>query len=203
MNWLAHLSLSEPDAECRLGSILADLVKGAARERLSPRIQRGIACHIEVDRFTDAHPLFLASQRRLAPEFAKFASVLIDVFYDHFLARRFDRYTGLRLREFSQAVYVDLRRVAEPLHEQAGWVVRTMATEDWLGSYARLDGISATLERMSWRLRRPQLLTPAVTELRRLDAELAADFDEFFPQLQARVNRWWAMQPDLESLAEV
>ncbi|MBL8797737.1 MAG: DUF479 domain-containing protein [Planctomycetia bacterium] len=200
MNWLAHLLLSEPETPHRLGNLLADLVKGSARRSLPADLQRGLACHRVIDSFTDAHPVVHRSQRRIGPPFERFAGVLIDVFYDHYLARGWQRYGVGALNDFTSEVYTALLGYVGEIPEKARWVIGRMASEDWLGSYREPSGVAATLQRLSLRLERPGLLLPAVDEMLRHDAALDADFQEFFPQLAAHVAAW---ENDVHSVANV
>jgi acyl carrier protein phosphodiesterase len=80
VNWLAHVFLSEPDVEFRLGNLLADIVRGEELRRMSPDFQRGVLRHMQIDAFTDAHPLVKRSRSRISPESRRFSGVLVDVF---------------------------------------------------------------------------------------------------------------------------
>jgi len=192
MNWLAHLLLSEPQTPHRLGNLLADLVKGSARRGLPAELQRGLACHRIIDAYTDAHPLFQRSQRRIGPPFERFAGVLIDIFYDHFLARSWQRHGVGALDDFTSEIYTALLGYVGEIPEKARWVIQRMASEDWLGSYRNVAGVEWTLGRLSLRLSRPGLLLPAVQEMLRNYEALDGDFQEFYPQLAGHVAAWCA-----------
>jgi acyl carrier protein phosphodiesterase len=195
MNWLAHLFLSEPDVESRLGNLLADLIKGQARAGLPPGILRGIACHQAIDAFTDYHPVVQRSKRRVGEEHGRFAGILVDVFYDHFLARDWLRYSPMPLEQFTAEVYAALGAYpAEGLPAEARYALeRTIAT-DRLGSYRSLAGIEAALERVALRLEarlgRAFALGRAVRELEAHYGDFGDDFAVFFPELQAHVAEW-------------
>ena len=153
MNWLAHLFLSEPDVEHRLGNLLADVVKGKARAALPPGVLRGIACHQAIDAFTDSHPVVYRSKRRIGEEHGRFAGILIDIFYDHFLARDWSRYAAMPLEQFTAEVYTSFRGyVTGDLPEEARELLARMSEGDQLGSYRALGGIEAALRRLSRRL---------------------------------------------------
>jgi acyl carrier protein phosphodiesterase len=194
MNWLAHVFLSEPDAECRLGNLLADRIKGKARRGLPAGVLRGMACHQAIDAFTDFHPLVHHSKRRIRDEYDRYAGILVDVFYDHVLAREWSRYADVPLEQFTAEVYDSLRAGAATLPEELRAALERMAAEDWLGSYRHVAGIEATLRRLSARiaarLRRPVALEDAVAELTAHYDGLAEDFAGFFPELRAHITRW-------------
>lgn len=194
MNWLAHLYLSEPDAEARLGNLLADFIKGRERQGLSPRMQHGIRCHQAIDAFTDYHPVVQRSKGRIGPEHRRFAGILIDIFYDHFLARNWACYTAMPLETFTGEVYQSLLAFAAHLPGEAGKAIQRIAAHDLLGSYQHLEGIEETLKRLSRRLaqrwQRVIALEEAIEDLRTHFDALESDFRDFFPQLQQHVKAW-------------
>ena len=192
MNWLAHLYLVGNDAEERIGSVIADWVKGEARQTLSAGIRRVIAHHQQVDVFTDAHPIHQRSQARIQPPFRRFAAVLVDVFYDHFLARDWGRYASDKdspLSIFTRSVYGSFATHWHALDPRVMRGLQRMASDDWLGSYATLEGIDAILKRMTRRLSRPNILGEALPALLENYDGLREDFGEFFPQLAQEIKK--------------
>jgi acyl carrier protein phosphodiesterase len=190
MNWLAHLFLSEPDVEHQLGNLLADVVKGKARAALPPGVRRGIACHQAIDAFTDAHPVVHRSKRRLGEEHGRFAGILIDVFYDHFLARDWPLYSSVPLEQFTAEAYASFRAYPALTAEARDFCDR-LSDGDLLGSYHTLAGIAAALGRLSRRLEarlgRPFALEQATAALEAQYDALGRDFAEFFPEMRAHV----------------
>lgn len=205
MNWLAHVFLSEPDVECQLGNLLADLVKGRDRKGMSAGFLRGTRCHQIIDAFTDYHPVVERSRHRISPTHRRFAGILIDVFYDHFLARDWRRYSPEPLDRFTARLYAAFQAAPIVLPPLAQLAVTRMIADDRLGSYRHVEGIADTLRRISIRLTlrlgRPFALEDAVDELTANDAALAADFAEFFPALQARVAQWQNEQGEVIATA--
>ena len=100
MNWLAHAFLSSADTDFRLGNLLADIVKGSDLDGMPPEFLAGVRCHRAIDSFTDSHPVPRRSRVRIAGEWGRFSGILIDVFYDHFLAVNWDRYADVPLPAF-------------------------------------------------------------------------------------------------------
>lgn len=196
MNWLAHIFLSPDDAEYRIGNVVADWVKGEARLQLSAGVQRGIACHKVIDLYTDAHPITKQSVARIEAPFKRYAGVLIDVFYDHILAQDWRCYCDMPLHEWSRGVYAQFKSQSRDLHPDLRRGLLRMAEDDWLGSYATIEGIDEVLKRMSHRLSRPNLLGEAAPQLTAHLAGIRDDFHIFFPQLQAHVRDWQAAQPE-------
>ncbi|OUL37192.1 ACP phosphodiesterase [Nostoc sp. T09] len=194
MNWLAHLLLSEPNVENRLGNLLADIVKGTARQELNSHLQRGIACHQVIDRFTDSHIVVQRSKERIDSSYRRFAGVLVDVFYDHFLAKNWSQYSSVSLDEFTAEIYESFRAYPGQIPLVVREVISRVAAEDWLGSYRNVSGVENGLLRISRRLSRRRnrnfILTPAINELITHYDALEYDFQEFFPQLFSHVQNW-------------
>jgi acyl carrier protein phosphodiesterase len=170
MNFLAHLVLAGSSPAWRVGCLLPDLVRGPLSRDLDPVVARGVEHHRRVDRLTDTNAATQRSVARLQPRQGRFSGILSDVFFDHFLACDWPAYCSQTLDGFTHAVYDDLcthaailaPRSVEPIFQR-------MARQDWLGSYATLDGIELTLWRMSQRLTqrlgREVRLDPAVSDL--------------------------------------
>ena len=95
MNYLAHLYLAGNDAEALIGSLMGDFIKGRVDPDLPPVLRQAILQHRRIDSFTDAHPIVRRSKQRVTNEFRRYAGILIDVFYDHFLAREWSQYSDV------------------------------------------------------------------------------------------------------------
>ena len=190
MNWLAHLLLSKPDVESRLGNLLADLVKGAERENLNEQIYEGIKYHQLIDAFTDSHVIVHRSKQRISSTYRRFAGILIDGFYDHFLAKNWNIYSNQPLDSFTKEIYESFLAYPEPLPSYANQVIKQMAKEDWLGRYRNIEGIEYLLIRVSNRLSQrfknkiKVHLEPAINELIDNYVDLENDFLDFFPLLK-------------------
>ncbi len=187
MNYLAHLYLAGDNTEALLGNLMGDFVKGHVDSSLPPAIQKGIALHRKIDAFTDANPLFRRSKQRLSPEARRYGGILVDLFYDHFLARHWTRYATLPLRHFSQQVYGILLAHYEWLPYAMQRSVSYMIRVDLLMSYREITGIERALQGVGRRLKRTNPLAGAAQELQRHYSALAADFAAFFPELRSYV----------------
>jgi acyl carrier protein phosphodiesterase len=192
MNWLAHVFLSEPNVEFRLGNLLADLVRGEARAAVSAEFARGAQQHHRIDAYTDAHPVVRRSRHRISAAHRRFSGVLVDVFYDYFLANNWSRYSDVALDEFTSKFYSDVRRSKIVLPDDAATTIDRIARYDLLGSYREVAGVERSLRRVSMylsqRWKRDFALEKSVADLREHEAVLGADFAEFFPQLEAHVR---------------
>ena len=192
MNWLAHVFLSEPNVQFQLGNLLADVVRGAQRDAMSTDFVRGAACHKSIDRFTDAHPVVRRSRARIGSEHRRFSGVLIDVFYDYYLARNWERYSPIALDVYTAAFYASTQAHLIELPPVARTMLERIIRHDLLGSYARVDGVERALRRISTylesRWHKQFALDQGVRDLIAHEAALATDFHEFFPTLQVHVG---------------
>ena len=191
MNFLAHLFLSHETAEAVVGALLGDFVKGRLTdERYPPAIIAGIRRHRAIDCYTDAHPLVRASRNVVSGPRRRFAPILIDLFYDHLLARDWRCYSAVPLGAFTRSAYAVLAAHAPSFPEPLRQVLPRLIGEDWLGAYAERTGIERALAGLSRRVRRGDALVGGVEELVQNEAVLQRYFDAFFAELCAEVARW-------------
>ena len=149
------------------------------------QFQPGIARHHAIDRFTDSHPAVARSIQRLDSRFRRYGGIIIDVLYDHFLARDWPLYSAESLSYFTQDFYASLDEFRDWLPADAFAVLEKMKAGDWLGSYAHLEGISQALKRIGARLLRPIDLAESLSLLDSSYDALLEDFQEFFPELRS------------------
>lgn len=183
MNFLAHLYLSEPNEPAWLGSLMGDFVKGPLDGRYGSEIGRAIALHRRIDVYTDAHPLVRASKTRISTPRRRYAGIMMDVFYDHFLAKHWDEFHDQALADFTARIYEILARNHALLPGRLQDMAPRMAQWDWLGSYADIASIYTALNRMGQRLRRGDALLNSADELVEHYAEIEADFRAFLPEV--------------------
>lgn len=188
MNWLAHVFLSEHDVDFRLGNLLADLVRGEERAGMSAGFLRGARCHKAIDSFTDAHALVRRSRLRLGAQYRRFSGVLVDVFYDYFLATRWSEYSSVPLAAFTADFYLAARNRRMQLPRDAQATLDRIIQHDLLGQYAHIEGVESSLRRLSTylsaRWKRDFALGASISVLREQESDLAEDFAAFFPQLR-------------------
>ena len=185
MNFLAHLHLAEPTPLGLLGGLMGDFVKGPVAGRYPGALERALIHHRNIDTFTDAHPVVRESRNRVSPAHRRFAGVLTDMFFDHFLARHWRDYADEPLAAFSARVYRLLEEHRALLPDRLQRIAPYMARGDWLGSYAEVDSIEHAIDRMGTRLRRGNLLAGGGAELRAQYVAFERDFRTFFPELVA------------------
>jgi acyl carrier protein phosphodiesterase len=190
MNWLAHLFLSLPDPEERLGQVLADVVRMPDRGAWTPGVSAGAAKHQQIDRFTDEHPIFKQSRARLSSPRRRYGGIIIDIFYDHFLTRQWDAWSAQPLGSFLAQIERDLRGCATAADPVVSEFLDRLFGQRWLWDYGTVEGLSQTFRRISCRLSRHPALHGAEEELREHYAALEQDFNAFMPDLCAFVRSY-------------
>lgn len=190
MNFLAHLHLADGDPGDMTGGVAADFVRNPDLGALPPDVVRGVMLHRAIDGFTDRNPITLRSISRVAKEFGWFGGIVIDIYYDHILARDWAAYSAEPLSAFAARSYAVLEAQHGTLPEDARDFIRKFIDSDRLNLYATRDGIADTLARVSRVIAkripsRAMWLPDAMPLLVARDAELAADFHAFYPELMA------------------
>jgi acyl carrier protein phosphodiesterase len=188
MNWLAHLYLSEPTVQFRVGNLLPDLAPASQLRALPQAYQLGILRHRKIDIFTDTHPRWKSCVLRFPAPYRRFGGILTDVYFDHLLARDWTHYSSVPLQQFVDDFYVDMEICLPEIPVHAAGVLERMRQEDWLGSYPRLSGISEILKRISQRLRRPFDLSGSMRIFEEDESAFEDNFHVFFPELMGHVQ---------------
>jgi len=188
LNYLAHAFLSGTDEELLVGNFIADSVRGSQLQHFPSRIAQGIFLHRQIDAFTDSHPIVQKSKERLRSKYHKYAGVIADVFYDHFLAANFSEFSLLPLPQYAQHVYAIVNKYETILPQKVNYFLPYMVRQNWLLSYAEISGIRKSLTGLSRRTTFVSDMETAATELEDNYSLYAAEFFLFFPDLQAYVQ---------------
>ncbi len=183
MNWLAHLWLAPATPPGWLGALAGDVLKGPVPPTIDPALAASIALHRRIDATTDAHPACGRSRRRLDPRHRHYRAVLVDVFYDHVLALRWEEFATGTLEAFVARVHAALDPLLPGMPPALAAFYPRLRDEAWLLSYREPAGIETALRRMRRRLRRDHPLDAAVAELPAVRDGLTADLRELWPSL--------------------
>lgn len=189
MNYLAHAYLSGDNEELLIGNFIADAVKGKAMDNYSPEVRRGIVLHRAIDSFTDRHPLHKISRQRLHPKYSHYAGVMIDIYYDHFLAKNWLLYSSNDLQTYTAKVYALLEENAAILPERIKFMLQYMIPQNWLLNYANLEGIEKVFRGMANRAKFDSKMESGVEDLEASYESFQAEFTSFFPELKEYVNK--------------
>lgn len=190
MNFLAHLYLSRDlSEETIIGNFIADSVKGRIAYNTYPAaVQLGIEIHREIDQYSDSHPLFKVGTKRLHSAYGKYASIIMDIYYDHILAHNWDKYHPLPLQDFASAQYALIERQDHHLPEFTRFWFGVMKNDNLLHAYASEAGIEDVLKRMDRRTQLASGMGKAIHELRTYKADYTAEFFLFFEDMQQNLK---------------
>lgn len=188
MNFLAHVYLSGDNDEVKVGNFVADWIKGSDYKRYSHDIQKGILLHRSIDSFTDNHPTIKKSKSRLANDYGKYAGIIIDIFYDHFLAANWNNYSNMPLKNYASKLYHVLERYIDIFPLPVKTFIPQFMQRRWLESYAKVEGIQNVLTGMSRHTSLPDHTEVAIQILKEQYAGFEEEFFEYFPQLEAHVE---------------
>ncbi|WP_298273425.1 ACP phosphodiesterase [Geobacter sp.] len=187
MNFLAHLYLSGDDPEILVGNMMGDFVKGVLNASYPPRITKGLELHRRIDSFAGRHPSFIASKRRISSDYGHYRGVLVDLYYDHFLAAEWESFSDEPFELFVAKAWRIMREHAEILPQRLRARLEEIFTQ-WLPSYRYVDGVDAVLRRMAARVGRPNPLDGGAAELALHYGELRGDCFRFFPDARRYVE---------------
>jgi acyl carrier protein phosphodiesterase len=188
MNFLAHIYLSGKNDHLKIGNFMADGIHGKNFDEFPLDVQKGIRLHREIDYFTDFHPIFRQSKHRLHQRYGHYSGVIIDIFYDHFLAKNFSRYSDQSLEDFSANFYKLLDENFEILTPRFKMILPTLKEENWLVLYATIEGISNILYNMDRRTRLKSKMQFSVEELTSFYSEFEIEFTLFFVEMEEFVK---------------
>ncbi|MDC1504800.1 acyl carrier protein phosphodiesterase [Winogradskyella sp.] len=183
MNFLAHIYLSSDNALLTIGNFAGDGVKGGDYTHFPVAMQAGIQLHREIDTFTDAHYIVRQSTKRLHKTYGHYSGVIVDIFYDHFLAKNWTAYSQIPLENYIQDFYKSLNIHLEVLPERFKKLTPYMIEDNWLLSYATIDGIQLVLNGMNRRTKGRSKMNEATKELKAHYGAFEEDFTAFFKEL--------------------
>lgn len=188
MNYLAHFHLSDGDDELLLGALLGDFVKGPLSGQRNLRLEQGIMLHRNIDAFTDRHPGLREAHQLFSPEYRRYAGIMTDVAFDHFLNRHWQTFHSQPLPQFSRRIYQLLaqnRHLTGAARRQAEVLIRHQVFEQ----YRHWRTVAVALEKIGLRIRRDNPLASAADEMQHHYASLEDYFLDFYPQLQQHVKQ--------------
>jgi acyl carrier protein phosphodiesterase len=185
MNFLAHIYLSGESDELKIGNFIGDFVKASDMEQYNEAINLGIRMHWAIDEFTDHHPVVQKSKERLRPKYGHYAGVIVDIYYDHFLARNWKEYHTEELRQYVDQQYKMLENHISILPKKVVHMLPFMIKHDWLYNYQYFEGIERVMHGMANRSSFNSKMEQSVVELKKYHKEFEMEFQEFFPELIA------------------
>ncbi|MGB5555785.1 MAG: acyl carrier protein phosphodiesterase [Flavobacteriaceae bacterium] len=183
MNFLAHIYLSFGDDQITLGNFIADSIRGNKFEHLPPRVQQGIFLHREIDTYTDAHEIPKISSKRLHKNYSHYSRVIVDIFYDHFLAKNWQQYSDTLLEVFVENFYDLLEEHYTILPQGVKRMMPYMIADNWIYNYSKMEGIAKVLTGMNRRTSNKSKMNFAILDLEEHYDAFEAEFSAFFEEL--------------------
>lgn len=190
MNFLAHTFLSGDSDEILIGNFIADFIKGNHFEDYTATIVDGIFLHRKIDSYTDQHPIVKQSVHRLRPDYSKYSGVIVDIYYDHFLATNWVKYTNVSLKEHCDKVYEVFQKNHDILPPRVQEILPHMVNHNWLENYAHLENIEKALIRVGQRAKYNPNIERAIHNLEKDYQYFDEEFQKFFPDLVNHVNQF-------------
>ena len=188
MNFLAHIYLSGDNDLIKIGNFMADGVRGNKYLHYPEEVQKGIVLHRTIDTFTDAHPIFRKSKHRLHEKYGHYSGVIMDILYDHFLAKNWNLYSNEPLEVYVANFYKSLEDNYEILNSKTKNLMPYMFENNWLVSYATIAGIEMILFQMDYRTKHRVNMQEAIVELQEFYTDLEEEFTLFFEEMRIMVK---------------
>ncbi len=188
MNYLAHIYLSGDNTSLMLGNFMADGIKGTQWKSFDSEIKKGIELHRAIDYFTDTHEIVKISKNRIWSKYRHYNAVVIDIFYDHFLAKFWTDYHSEELDRFTKTTYQTLQHNVEVLPARTKLFLHHMVKNDLLYNYQHISGIDKVMKGMARRASFDSGMEQAAQDLELYYDEFISDFKTFFPLLEQFVK---------------
>ncbi len=188
MNFLAHLYLSGGVSDVMLGNFIADYVKGKRYENYRPMVQQGILLHRKIDAFTDSHDIVKQSAQKFKPAYGRYASVVIDVIYDHYLAKLWNDYSELPLKNFVNDAHAYLLRHYFSLPAGVKGFLPFLIKSRRLEKYQYFDDLEQSLRIMSNHSSLPAKSLEAIEILEQNYKDIQMEFQCFFDDIRQMVK---------------
>lgn len=189
MNYLAHIYLSGVQDQILIGNFIGDHVKGSDYKKYPQGIKKGIILHRRIDTFTDRHKIVHQSMKYFAPKYHKYAGIIIDILYDHFLVLNWDKFSHEKIEDMKSRVFGVLKSNYAILPERVQFFVPSFIQKDWIEIYSSIDGLINVFIRMSMRTTLPDHSEFAREVLRKYYVQLESEFLTFFPDIIRYVKK--------------
>jgi acyl carrier protein phosphodiesterase len=184
MNFLAHIYLSGDNDLLKIGNFMADSIHGNKFNDYPTEIRKGILMHRSIDSFTDMHPVYRQSKHRLHEKYGHYSGVIMDIFYDHFLAKNWKTYSDEKLEDYADNFYLLLKENYDLLTEKMKGILPYMFGRNWLVSYASIEGLEMILFQMDQRTKNRVAMHESIVELKQFYLQFDKEFFLFFEDLK-------------------
>ena len=183
MNFLGHFSLSQNNPLLLTGNFLGDFVKGKI-QGFDKQILNGIRLHRFIDQFTDENIHVRNSKDLLLPHYGHYSRVIVDIFFDHFLAINWVKYHDSPLDVYAKKCYKILLEQKSIFPHWAIKTIDNMSLYNWLKNYQYAEGIKRSLYGISKRARFQNNMDEAYIHLEEHRKAFDVNFNLFYPEIQ-------------------
>jgi acyl carrier protein phosphodiesterase len=191
MNFLAHVYLADGDEGLMLGALLGDFIRGRQALRvLPPGVRRGVALHRRIDRITDHSRVVRQLRRAFPKEFRRYAGIIVDLAFDHELARRWPEFASVSLERYDSEIRALLARHRALLPDGLKRFMRYADSRGLFAAYRDENELLFSLAGIGTRLKRDNPLHRVGEVWPELRLPLREGFARFFPVLQSAVAGW-------------
>lgn len=194
MNFLAHIYLSDDHEKLMIGNFIGDFVKGNQLESFEEDIKKGVQLHRAIDEYTDSHKIVSQSKDKLREKYRHYSGVIVDVYYDHFLAKYWTEYHHEAIIPFTEKFYETVFIYSDILPPRASNMLIYMQRDNWLYNYSKIEGIHKALTGMSHRTKFDSKMDEASVDLKLHYQEFEKEFRSFFKELRSFAKHWIATE---------
>lgn len=184
MNFLAHIYLSGDNDLVKIGNFMADSIRGHSYDVYPEDIQKGILLHRSIDSFTDTHLIYRQSKHRLHEKYGHYSGVIMDIFYDHFLAKNWKTYSDENLDDYAEKFYLLLKENYDVLTERVKGMMPYLIARNWFVSYSTIAGLEIIMFQMDHRTKNRVDMHESMVELQKYYSEFENEFTLFFEELR-------------------
>jgi acyl carrier protein phosphodiesterase len=183
MNFLAHIYLSGDDENIRLGNFIGDYIKGSNYNKFPSAVKTGILLHRKIDHFTDSHPIVLQHKILFYKRYHKYAGIITDILYDHFLAHEWYKFSDVSYDDYLEGIYEWLNSNILNIPSELRKLVPNIIHNNWFGAYKTIEGLESVLIGMSKGTSLPPENKFAIFIIQKHYHDLRHDFFRYFPEL--------------------
>ena len=184
MNYLAHAFLSHHQEGLLVGNFIADHIRGNKLLDYPEEIQQGIRLHRAIDHYTDTHEEFKKCKRLFYDGFEKYSGILVDIYFDYFLASGFEIHSEMALPDFSESVYKVYKKHVNLLPENSNRFLNYVLQNNIYNAYAHMGGIEKVLSHLSHRINHGTKLQQSLSIMQTHETEIQERFNRFFHDIK-------------------
>tara|TARA_B100001093_G_C26706862_1_gene961611 strand:+ start:578 stop:1168 length:591 start_codon:yes stop_codon:yes gene_type:complete len=188
MNYLAHVYLSRENIDLAIGNFIADNIKGNNYKKFNINWQKGILLHRFIDSYTDSHYIFREHSKLFFDSHRHYSRVLIDIFYDHFLAKNWKKYSHISLENFEFDFCKSLAQNLNKFPNEMSNKIRFFICQKWFTKYSSIKGLIYILEKMDNKTQYESKFVTSIEKFISFAPEMESQFFIFFEDMINNVN---------------